>query len=291
MQEGSINEAEWESNSTMPDAKLKYRMGYERPQPVFPLPLSSAFADMVQMGKADMEDISGIQARMQGQGTGSSEPYRGLLAIDEYSTRRIKEWMKSMVEPALEHLGNVFLETARATYTAKKVFRIVQPGAGDGDGLDERQLALNVPIYNDLGKEINKMFDYASARFDVRYIAGSTLPVNRHALRDEYFRYYQSGLIDDVAMIAETDIRNKEELLKRKSVYSELKEQSARLEAMVKDRDGVIETLSRQLVQADIKDQSRTAGLEIRKDVLETEAQQKLYRKEQQERKKSKEKT
>ena len=44
---------------------------------------------------------------------------------------------------------------------------------------------------------------------------------------------------------------------------------------VIKDKDGTIETLQRQLVQAGIKMKVGDAGNEIRKDVLNTEAQQK----------------
>ena len=50
------------------------------------------------------------------------------------------------------------------------------------------------------------------------------------------------------------------------------------MEEAIKDKDGTIETLSRQLVQAGIKDKVRTGESEVRKDVLQTEAQQKLLR-------------
>ena len=50
------------------------------------------------------------------------------------------------------------------------------------------------------------------------------------------------------------------------------------MEEAMKDKDGTIETLQRQLVQAGIKMQVDKAGNEVRKDVLETEAQQKLLR-------------
>jgi hypothetical protein len=50
------------------------------------------------------------------------------------------------------------------------------------------------------------------------------------------------------------------------------------MQEMVKERDGTIETLQRQLVQAGIKMKVGDANNEIRKDVLETEAQQKLLR-------------
>jgi len=46
----------------------------------------------------------------------------------------------------------------------------------------------------------------------------------------------------------------------------------------LKDKEGTIETLERQLVQAGIKMKVGDASNEIRKDVLETESQQKLLR-------------
>jgi hypothetical protein len=79
-------------------------------------------------------------------------------------------------------------------------------------------------------------------------------------------------------MLAETDIRNKEQIIRRKSVYAQLKQQLEELTEELKDRDGTIETLSRQVIQSGIKDKVRTADTEVRKDVLETEAQQKYLR-------------
>ena len=104
------------------------------------------------------------------------------------------------------------------------------------------------------------------------------MPVNRWALLEEYFRWFQAGLIDDVAMLAETDVRGKENILKRKSVYSQLKSQVDQLESMLKDREGTIETLSRQVVQAGIREDINEAELEQRKQVQDTTAQQKVLR-------------
>ena len=120
--------------------------------------------------------------------------------------------------------------------------------------------------------------DYASARFDVRIIAGTTMPVNRWALLEEYFRWFQAGLIDDIAMIGETDIRNKKGIVERKSMYAQMQQQLQQMEESMKDKEGTIETLERQLVQAGIKMKVGDAANEVRKDVLETEAQQKLLR-------------
>ena len=104
------------------------------------------------------------------------------------------------------------------------------------------------------------------------------MPVNRWALLEEYFRWFQAGLIDDIAMIAETDIRNKEKIVERKSVYSQLQGQLSSMEESLKDKEGTIETLERQLVQAGIRMKVGQASNEIRKDVIDTQAQQKLLK-------------
>ena len=85
-------------------------------------------------------------------------------------------------------------------------------------------------------------------------------------------------MIDDIAMIAETDIRNKKQLVDRKSLYSQLQSQLEQMTEAIKDKDGTIETLERQLVQAGIKMKVNDASTQVKKQVLDTEAQQKLLR-------------
>jgi len=225
----------------------------------------------------DAEYIAGVPSAMMGFTQEQSETYRGLLANDEFGTRRLKAWMGSIVEPSLEHLGRCFQMLSQHHYSVEKVFRIVQPEAGQQTP-EEKEVRINVPIYNDYGEAISVFKDYASARFDIRIIAGATMPINRWALLEEYFRWFQSGLIDDIAMIGETDIRNKKQIIERKSVYSQLQGQVESMQEAMKDKDGTIETLERQLVQAGIKMKVGDAANEVRKDVLETEAQQKLLR-------------
>ena len=276
-EEGSVPEEEWEKYSSSPGALLKYRQGFSPPSPIQPAPINNAFYTITQEGKGDAEYIAGVPSAMMGFTQQQSETYRGLLANDEFGTRRLKAWMGSIVEPALEHLGRCFQMMAQSHYSVEKVFRIVQPEAGQRPD-EEKDVRVNIPIYNDYGKAISVYKDYASARFDIRIIAGATMPINRWALLEEYFRWFQSGLIDDVAMIAETDIRNKDKIIERKSMYSQLQGQLSSLEEAMKDKDGTIETLQRQLVQAGIKMKVGEASGEVRKNVLQTEAQQKLLR-------------
>ena len=276
-EEGSVPEEEWEQYSSSPGALLKYRQGFTPPTPVLPAPINNAFYTVVQEGKSDAEYISGVPSAMMGFTQDQPETYRGLLANDEFGTRRLKAWMGSIVEPCLEQLGRCFQMRAQNHYTVEKVFRIVQPEAGQAPQ-EEKEVKINIPVYNDYGEAIGKFKDYASARFDIRIIAGATMPVNRWALIEEYFRWFQAGLIDDIAMISETDIRNKKQLIERKSMYSQLQGQVSSMEEAIKDKEGTIETLERQLVQAGIRMKVGQASNEIRKDVLETEAQQKLLR-------------
>ena len=277
-EEGSVPEGEWEQYASAPGALLKYRQGFQPPTPVLPASINNAFYSVTQEGKSDIEYIAGIHSSMMGIARAQPETYRGLLANDEYGTRRIKAWMGNTVEPALEHLGKVFKEIAQQTYQIDKVFRIVQPEAGQSPEEQEKEIRINIPIYNDYGQAVGKWMDYSAAKFDVRIVSGATLPVNRWALIEEYFRWFQSGLIDDVAMVAETDIRGKKQLLQRKSLYSQLQSQLQQMEESLKDKDGTIETLERQLVQAGIKDKVRTGSMESQKSVLDTQAQQKLLR-------------
>ena len=277
-EEGSVPEEEWEQYSSAPGALLKYRQGFTPPTPVLPAPINNAFYTITQEGKQDAEYISGVPSAMMGFTQEQSETYRGLLANDEFGTRRLKSWMGSITEPCLEHLGRIFQQIAQRHYTIEKVFRIVQPEAGQSPQEQEKEVRINIPIYNDYGEAIQKFKDYASARFDVRIVAGATMPVNRWALLEEYFKWFQAGLIDDIAMVAETDIRNKKQLLERKSLYSELQGQVQSMTEAMKDKEGTIETLERQLVQAGIKMKVGQASNEIRKDVIDTQGQQKLLR-------------
>ena len=284
-EEGSIDAEMWEKYSASPGALLPIRPGVERPTPVMPAPLANAFFQIVQEGKSDMEYLAGIYSSMMGDSKGASETYRGMLALDEYGTRRIKQWMSTCIEPALKQLGTCILQFAQATYTAHKRFRIIQPSAIQ-EGKDQE---VNIPIYNDMGEAIGKSMDIAAHKFDIRIVSGSTLPVNRWAYLEELKELMRLGIVDDVAVLAETDIKNKENIVKRKSLYAQLQGQLGQLQEAVKDKDGTIETLERQLVQAGIKGKVMQADVEINKkkeevksqmnkEYVETEGKQKLLR-------------
>tara|TARA_R110002020_G_scaffold227539_13_gene438186 strand:- start:2509 stop:4782 length:2274 start_codon:yes stop_codon:yes gene_type:complete len=285
-EEGSIDTDYWEKYSSAPGALLPKRQGYEPPTPVMPFQLNNAFFSLTQTGKQDMEYLAGIYSAMQGDTSSTGDmPYKGMLAMDEYGTRRIKYWLKHSIEPALKQVGKVVKEYSQAIYTAHKVFRVVQPNEIKGD----KKVEINVPLYNDLGNAIGKWRDYASAKFDVRVISGSTLPINRWAYLSELKELMNLGVVDDVAVLAETDIRNKESIVKRKSVYAQLKSQIGNLEEQLKKEKGTNETLERQIIQSNIKNKVMQADVEVNKqkestksnilkEELESKAKQKSMR-------------
>jgi len=284
-EEGSIDMDYWEKYSSSPGALLPIRPGATPPTAVPPAPLSNAFFTIVQEGKNDMEYLAGIYSSMQGDTQQQHETFRGMLALDEYGTRRIKQWMQHSIEPALRQLGKLVMQFSQAVYTANKRFRIVQPSAIQ----EQREQELNIPLYNDMGEAIGKSMDYKAAKFDVHIVAGSTLPVNRWAYLEELKQLMQLGVVDDIAVLAETDLRNKEGIAKRKSMYAQMQGQLEQMDEEIKDQAGTIETLERQLVQAGIKTKVMQGTIEVEKNkqdanssrqaaLLETEAQQKLLR-------------
>jgi len=180
-------------------------------------------------------------------------------------------------------MGRLVMQFSQAVYTANKRFRIIQPSALQ----EQRETEINIPLYNDMGEAIGKSMDYSAAKFDVTIVAGSTLPVNRWAYLEELKQLMQLGVVDDIAVLAETDLRNKEGIAKRKSLYSQLQGQISQMEEAIQDKEGTIETLERQLVQAGIKSKVLQGEMELEKNkqdirgsrqsaLLETEAQQKL---------------
>ena len=140
-----------------------------------------------------------------------------------------------------------------------------------------------------MGEAVGKSMDISVQKYDIRIVSGSTLPINRWAYLEELKQLMNMGVVDDIAVLAETDIRNKEKIVQRKSLYSQLQSQVQQLSEVLKDREGTIETLERQLVQAGIKHKVMQADVEINKqkeqvksgmkeELIQTEGEQKLLR-------------
>lgn len=282
-EEGSIDPDYWEKYSSAPGALLPVRPGATPPTAMQPMPLSNGFFNIVQHSEREVEYLAGIYSSMQGNTGQQHDTYRGMLAMDEYGTRRVKQWLSNSIEPALRQIGRVIMQFSQAVYTSQRVFRVVQPNN------QMKEVEVNTPMYNDLGESVGKFMDYEVAKFDVRVVSGSTLPVNRWAYLEEMKDMMQMGIVDDVAVLAEADVRNKDKIMRRKNIVSQLQGKLQGMEQQLSDKEGAIETLERQLIQAGIKSKVLQGAMEVNKKVHDTktkldkdrlasEAQHKNYR-------------
>ena len=257
----------WTENSTMPGGILEYvYSGPEsKPERIMPLPLNNAFYTIMNEGKNELEYTAGVNSGMMGMADVSDRiPFRSLMANDEFGTRKLKAWIDSVFEPALTHIGNVFVDISQHVYKAHKIFRIVNE-----NGFEDYEL--NVPLYDKNGEISGKYLDYETANFDIRVVAGSTFPTNREMRESKYYEYFKDGLIPDTTMIKYTDIEDKEAVIKEKSLQAQQQNQIESLNDELKKLKGDNETLERQVIQSRIKINSMSGEMETRKGVLETE--------------------
>lgn len=271
VQRGAINDKEWDQYSSSPGARLNWNQGFEKPEAIHPTPLNNAFFALVQDGKRDLEYMSGIYSSQQGDVSAQHDTSSGLLQQDEYGTRRIRAWMHHYVNPALEQLGKVVQQFAQTTYTAHKIFRLVNPN----NIKDPENVVIN-ELYVDQSGAIMKSMDYETAKFDVYLEAGTGPPINRWALLSAYERWAEKGLIDDIAFVLETDMPNKEEIVKRNSKYSKQFQQIEANAEQKKSDDALIATLQSQIVQMKMKLQVMSSMQEVEKTKEETKQQLKL---------------
>ena len=80
------------------------------------------------------------------------------------------------------------------------------------------------------------------------------------------------GVVDDIAVLEQADIKNKENIIKRKSLYSQLQSQIGNLEEQIQALKGTNETLERQVIQSKIQSKVVGSSAEIEKQVANTKA-------------------
>lgn len=241
-----LDEDDWDRNAAKPGGRLKYRRGPngEQPVPVMPAPLNSAFYQIVQKAERDMEYLSGMSSGMMGQEDYSGrEPYRGLLARDQFGSRRISSWVRNIMEPAFEQLGRVILDWARHFYTPDKLIFVTQPGDAD------RWERVGVTGARYEPEDIEAFFDVSRAYYDLIFVSGSTLEVNRWARQEEYMELFKAGIVDDYTMLSVTDVPDKPKVYERVGMITRLNGQVGQLSETVEEQAQQIDRLERLLIE------------------------------------------
>jgi len=275
--EGSLTDLKKaEADISMPGSLIGYT-SENPPSQRAPSQLNNAFYELTQMGKGDISYSLGISDYMMGMERTTNEPFRSTALMDEFGTRRLRSYLQNTINPWLRHVGKVFKEVAQKTYTAHKVYRIVSSEAGN-EKSEFKEYEINKPIFNNIGEIIGKYFDYQSANFDVVEVADSVWPTNREAKEQKMFEYLQKGAIDKLAFLRTLEIEDKSGIMERMNEVAQLQQALTQKDDEIKQYKGDIDTLRRQVIQSKIALDTLTGGLQMRKDVLETESEQRGLR-------------
>ena len=264
---GSIDVKQWEDYAASAGALLPINPGQDFPKEVTPLPLSNAFLGITEKGSSDMEYLAGVFRGSMGDAAAMHDTAKGQKTADQFGTRRTRQWVDNIIDPALEQLGIVFKDYAQALYKKHKVATFVGPNNV------RRNLEINVPQYDGAGKVVEYWSDYKSSAFDVKIKAGSTLPKNQEEKFQKMLMLAKEGIVDDIAVINESpDIKDKEGLIERKSKLSNALREVESLQKSNKKLEGDNQSLESMIVSSRLQVQVADAGTKINKEVVESKS-------------------
>ena len=258
-EQGQITDvSSFERKSSTPGAVLTYNPGMDgsAPQSIQPLPLNSAFYTITQQGAQDMEYISGMSHYMMGQGDRSGrEPYRGLLAQDDFGTRRVRGFATNVLNPFMGLVGQVIDDFARDLYQAQKVIHIANP---DDPELIERHVVNEIT-----GEDVENFFNEQTTRYNIIFVGGSTLLVNRWAELEQMLDLYQQGIVDKTSVLMKTDIGNKKAIMQKMDELTQLSSQLTQAQEHIDNLEKNNEILERQVINTRISAKVAEADIDI----------------------------
>ena len=260
-------EAEWGKAGT---AVIEFDPELGQPIVAGPVPLPNELYKNEADAKADIERILGIYAMMQGGMGNAPQTFKGTVALDEFGQRRIKS-KRDDIEECINQLAKVVVSLVQYVYTDQKVFRLMQPNNRP------LKMEINSPIYDDIGNLMGKVNDITIGKYDVIVLSGSTLPSNRWARFEYYMQLYQSGLIDQIEVLKQTDVADMEGVLERAGQMQQMQAQIQQQTEEIKNLKGDLQTAQRE----SLHDRKRVEVKEFEKKLAKAEAKvemaQKLY--------------
>ena len=251
-------EAEWGKAGT---AVIEFDPELGQPIVAGPVPLPNELYKNEADARADIERILGIYALMQGDNASAPQTYKGTVALDEYGQRRIKS-KRDDIEECINQLAKVVVGLIQYVYTDEKVFRLMQPNN------KPLEMQINHPLYDDIGNLMGKMNDITIGKYDVIVLSGSTLPSNRWARFEYYMQLYQSGLIDQIEVLKQTDVADMEGVLERAGQMQQMQAQVQQQMEEIKNLKGDLQTAQRE----SLHDRKRVEVKEFEKKLAKAEA-------------------
>ena len=207
-----------------------------------PVPLPNELYKNEADAKYDLEYGFGIFELMQGSGMNAPSTYRGTLVVDEFGQRRIKS-RRDDVENFLNQVGRVAVPLMQQMYTEEKVVRLVQPNG------TEKEERFNFFKETETG-DVKMFHDVAIGRYDIKVVAGSTLPTNRMALLNTYMQMFQMGLIDQAEVLKKSEIIDIDGVLERSGQMKQLAQQLQMTQEELKKVKGDLQTAMREELHA-----------------------------------------
>jgi len=265
---GSIDVEQWEDYASSSGALLPVNPGQDFPKEVTPLPLSNAFLGIAEKGSDDLEYLAGVFRGSMGDAAAMHDTAKGQKTADQFGTRRTRQWVDNIIDPALEQLGIVFKDYAQALYKKHKVATFIGPNNV------RRNLDINTPSeYDNKGKVVAYWNDYKSAQFDVKIKSGSTLPKNQEEKFQKMHMLAQAGYVDDIAVINESpDIKDKEGVIERKSKLAVALREVETLQKSIKKFEGDIQSLEHMVVTSKLQVQVADMGAKLNKEYVESKS-------------------
>lgn len=219
---------------------LEIDMELGSPVVVQPQQLNAAFFTLAERIKEYINELLGIWPFMQGnpQNLPTNQPYRSTLTMEENSARRHNPKLR-VIYGALQVGGRSVIDLAQNLYKREKVLSLVQP-----NGVIE-ETPINKLIYEDFSGAVRTFNDVTRGRYDLRVVAGSTLPTSRMAKEERNLQLLAAGLIDDIEALKHMEGIDVEGVLERKSLYSQMQGMIEELEENVKELSGDLQTARR----------------------------------------------
>jgi hypothetical protein len=246
-EKGSIDEDLWDAHAALPNAKLPYRAGYNQPIPVQPIPLPAALAYLEETAKHDMEYMAGSFPVSHGDASQAPPTYAATLALEEFGARRLNPSLE-MFAHAKSLLGKVIIDFCQHLYKMPKFIRIL----GEKQG-QLMEFYINERQYDPTTGDTVIRNEIDGGKYDVIIASGMNIPSNRWARFMAYKDLFQIGAIDNQALLEQTDISDRDEIIQR---MSQLVQQNQVIQAQqqeIKELQGLTMSMRRQVIQSDIR--------------------------------------
>jgi hypothetical protein len=243
--QGSVQDIEeLERDWANPNATIEYDASFGEPHFPSPQPLAGSILQLPQMVEHYIDLNIGIFEMQQGNTEAAPRTSSGTMMMEDFGQRRSKSKLRD-IEASLKRLGKLVYHLSKSHYGFQKTFRIVQPNN------DLTEYTVNKRLYDDKTKEVQTIENNLSVgSFDVRVIGNSTMPSNKWGEWNVYMEAYQAGLIDRVEALKKTEIFDKEGVLQRTDLVTQLQSQLEQAEEQIKKLSGDLQTSNRAEVQS-----------------------------------------